>query len=361
MTKRIPSLDGLRALAIILVLIGHSAHGLTAAGLPGPGLIYALRLSTAGVAVFFVLSGFLITRLLTSEKERTGTISLRNFYLRRFFRIVPAYYTFLLVMLAVAAVGAISIPRAGVLPAFLFTWNYSPHADGWWFGHAWTLSMEEQFYILWPAIVGALSPRWTARIAVLVIALSPILRVLTYAVWPAGRGLIPAMLHTHGDALMFGALAALWWDHPKFQRALDWCFQKKLHVLALVMLIADEYVMWRLRGGFALPVGMTVESATIALMLAWAVRHPDAAVGRILNWRPLAFVGAISYSLYLWQQAFLRPVEPSWTSRFPISVLLAVAAGLASYYLVERPFLRLRDHVVGRSRRRFSVSPADAA
>jgi peptidoglycan/LPS O-acetylase OafA/YrhL len=338
---RIPSLDGLRGMAILMVLLGHSVTGIHEAGLPGSDAITSLRFGTMGVAVFFVLSGFLITALLMREKAKRGAISLRDFYIRRVFRIIPAYYVFLTLVVIAARMGRLDLPHSAVLPAYTFTWNYSPHAEGWLFGHAWTLSMEEQFYILWPAVVALLSLRRTSMVAIAIIVLSPAIRVATYFACPSLRGLTGSMLHTHGDALMFGAILALLWDSEKFQKAMDWCFARRLHVVAVVLLLVDEEVMFQLRGGFALPIGMTLESACIALFLVWAVRFPDTAAGKFLNWKPLTFVGTISYSLYLWQQVCFRP-----GTRWPLSIGLAVLAALASYNLVERPFFRLRDLVI---------------
>ena len=153
MTRRIPSLDGLRAVAILMVIVGHSVHGMSEAGFSAATALYAFHISTMGVSVFFVLTGFLITSLLIAEKAQTGRIRLGNFYVRRFFRIVPVYYTYLTLIMVLASLGRATVPRSGILPAYLFLWNYSPHADGWWFAHTWTLSMEEQFYILWPPLV----------------------------------------------------------------------------------------------------------------------------------------------------------------------------------------------------------------
>jgi peptidoglycan/LPS O-acetylase OafA/YrhL len=347
MSSRIPSLDGLRGIAILLVLIGHLSYGLSEQGIVLP-FIYMFRMSTTGVSVFFVLSGFLITKLLIDEKERTGAISFWRFYVRRVFRIFPAYYLFLTIILLIAATGRITVPRSAILPAYSFTWNYAPWAGGWWFGHAWSLSMEEQFYLVWPLVVARCSRRQTLWVALLAIVLAPVSRVATYAILPAFRGQIGEMLHTHGDALMFGAVAALCWDDARFHAAIDRWTARRAHVWAALLLVADEYLMWRFRGGFALPVGMTVETACIAFILVWVVRQPSTTFGRLLNWRPLAFVGTISYSLYLWQQAFLREVDEGWSSRFPQSIVLAALAAFASYRLVERPFLRLRDRVIAK-------------
>jgi len=123
--RRIPSLDGIRAIAILFVLIGHSAFGLPPAA---ASLVRSLEVSRFGVSIFFVLSGYLITRLLADEQLRDGSISLKAFYIRRFFRIVPAYYVYLTIILIAARAGYLTLPSAGIRPAYLFIWNYSPSA-----------------------------------------------------------------------------------------------------------------------------------------------------------------------------------------------------------------------------------------
>ena len=120
MARRIPSLDGIRAIAILLVLVGHSINALPALA----PVIEWLEVGRVGVSIFFVLSGYLITRLLVEEEERQGAISLKAFYIRRFFRIVPPYYLYLTCVLVAARVGYLTLPRSGILPAYLFIWNY---------------------------------------------------------------------------------------------------------------------------------------------------------------------------------------------------------------------------------------------
>ncbi|MDB4982612.1 MAG: oatA 1 [Myxococcales bacterium] len=347
MARRIPSLDGIRAIAILLVLLGHSISGLPAAAF----LIEWFEVGSFGVSIFFVLSGYLITRLLVEELERDGSISLKRFYIRRFFRIVPAYYLYLTCILVVSRMGGLTVPRSGILPAYLFVWNYAAHASGWFYGHSWSLSMEEQFYLLWPPVLAALGKARGLRLAVGIILVAPFSRLATYALFPAHRGQITAMLHSHGDILMFGALLALGSGedkkdkNEKFERVVSWLFARKAHVVAAFVLFANILIGHALRGSYTLPVGMSVEAACIALLLLWLVRNPGSWVGRPLNTGPMIFIGSISYSLYLWQQAFVA------LFKFPWSLALTFLAALTSYHLVELPFLRLRDRVLSGLRR----------
>lgn len=348
MARRIPSLDGIRAIAVLMVLLGHSVYGLPVAAATVVGWF---QVSRVGVSVFFVLSGYLITRLLVEEQRRDGSISLKAFYVRRFFRIIPAYYVYLTCILLASRAGVLTLPRSGVVPAYLFIWNYSPQADGWFYAHTWSLSMEEQFYLLWPPLLAALGLRAGFRLAVGIILVSPLSRLATYALMPAFRGQIPAMLHSHGDVLMFGALLALGSGQPRFEGWVSWLFARKAHVIAGVALVVSTLVGHALRGGYMLPVGLSVEGASIAILLLWLVRNPDSAPGRVLNTRPLIFIGTLSYSIYLWQPAFLHREDIGWAVPFPASLLMVGLAAFASYRLVEAPFLRLRDRALARLRR----------
>ncbi len=147
-SRRIPSLDGLRAVSIVLVIVSHL---LGTRGFPwGPRALGTVGdFGYLGVKVFFVISGYLITRLLIAEHARTGRISLRDFYVRRVWRIFPAFYAFIAAMLAAWAIGWIALAPTDVLAAVTYTMNYH-YERSWDLGHIWSLSIEEQFYLVWP-------------------------------------------------------------------------------------------------------------------------------------------------------------------------------------------------------------------
>ena len=171
-----------------------------------------------GVATFFVISGYLITYLLRRESEQRGRISLRGFYYRRILRIFPAFYSYLIVIALLAPLGVVTTGAYALLAAGTFTINYwtlmqhnpAATADGYWFvGHFWTLSLEEQFYLLWPltlVLCGLYRARW---VALTLIVVSPVIRLATYYFWPAARDGIDVMLFTNFDALMVGGAIAL--------------------------------------------------------------------------------------------------------------------------------------------------------
>src|SRR5437763_9987680 len=151
-SNRLPSLDGLRALAALMVVVGHAGKVLQVGRhLPfGSGVVDAW--GPVGVTAFFVLSGFLITRLLVQERHHTGTVRLRQFYLRRAFRILPAYWVYVAAIAILARMHLALAPPSGFARSLSFTTDYlNPHS--WVLNHSWSLSVEEQFYLLWPVLL----------------------------------------------------------------------------------------------------------------------------------------------------------------------------------------------------------------
>src|SRR5215469_8527111 len=172
--RNIPSLDGLRTLSILMVLLGHLYGTL---GYPKNAVTLELsHFAHFGVQVFFVISGFLITTLLLREREKTGRINLVHFYLRRTFRIFPAAFFYISVM-------ALVVHPGYLLYAYTYTMCYAGQARPWVLGHLWSLSVEEQFYLLWPAAL-VLGFAVRRRIGWTVVALAPIARL---AFWIAGK------------------------------------------------------------------------------------------------------------------------------------------------------------------------------
>ncbi len=347
--KRIASLDGLRALSILLVLTGHAAATIPYRdALPG-GALTVLGNARLGVMTFFVISGYLITHLLRKEWQREGRIDLRGFYLRRLYRIFPAFYAYILVVTLLAAAGAIQLSGTNLLSAFLFAWNYvhlfveNASSGTWFLGHFWTLSLEEQFYLVWPATFLLAGRRRGARIALGIFLVSPAIRVLTYFLWPDARPFITIMLHTNADPLMLGSLLALLEGNRRFETAMGYLLRHWVAaVAALFALLVSPFLNQHFQGAYYLPLGSTLDSVCIALFLLWAIRNPETRVGRLLNRPVLVTIGVLSYSLYLWQQLFLTPLNHTWTGLFPVNILVCFGVAWASYRFIEQPFLNLR-------------------
>ena len=351
-SDRIPSLDGVRAVAITLVIASHFAY--TAAA---PGWFAdtsdVLRLGALGVRVFFVLSGFLITRLLVDERHERGTIRLRRFYLRRTLRIFPAYYVYLAAALGAAALGWLYLPTSAALHAVTYTTDYA-HLTAWATGHGWSLSVEEQFYLLWPAAITLLGVRRSAVLALACVVAAPLVR-LGYHLWA------PAMLRPEFrfecvvDSLAVGCLLALGrdraWAWAPYRRLVEsrWTGGLPLALLALASLDRHPLV--------GMPIGIPLQNVVIAVLLDRWSRQPRSIAGRVLETRAFVYVGTLSYSLYLWQQPFFDPAAPRWMTASPWNLGLVALCALASYHLVERPALRWR----ARLERRLDAAPPLAA
>ena len=180
--RNIPSLDGLRAVSVLLVLASHM-NGVLAQKLPFiPFWLYVFW-GALGVQTFFVISGFLITHLLLKELNTTGTVNLKRFYFRRAMRIFPPFYVYLAVALSLTLAGFFPGELRAFLVAGTYTWNYLGTGSEL-VEHTWSLSLEEQFYLLWPAALVFLGARKSVKLAVCVILLSPVSRIVTYYLFP---------------------------------------------------------------------------------------------------------------------------------------------------------------------------------
>ncbi|MBS0433174.1 MAG: acyltransferase [Proteobacteria bacterium] len=340
--RRIPSLDGIRAISILLVLYGHLS------GTRGFWISHETYresvgdIAHLGVLIFFVISGFLITSLLMSERQFTGTISLKQFYLRRTLRIFPAFYVFLAALFLVDLAGVYRLHVKDFLYAITYTVNYYPN-HSWPIAHLWSLSVEEQFYLLWPLALRLLDKRNALRVAIAAVFVGPLVRagILEWAfhVNPhtplADMSIFPATF----DYLAAGCALAL--SRP-------WLLQQNWYLrltssrwlalgIPLVVLInrASGYTLVML-------FGSPVVNACLALLIEASTRHVGSVAGRLLNWKPVVFLGVLSYSLYLWQQPFLDRHSRMWWNAFPQNLIFALAAALLSYLVVERAFLGLR-------------------
>jgi peptidoglycan/LPS O-acetylase OafA/YrhL len=348
--RRITSLDGLRAVSILLVI---ASHLLTRKFPLGNGGVAAAILgnATLGVNTFFVISGFLITSILLREHRKSGSIGLSKFYIRRAFRILPPYYAYLLTVALLLAFGVFTIPNQGrmLLSASVFAWDYWRSPSAWMLDHLWSIAIEEHFYLLWPAVLVLClrhSESRARRVAASLIFAAPFLRVLTFALGNRYvSGNIYYMLHTRMDALMVGCLMALCLEHPWFEAAYIRA-SRYVALTPLYCLFVAPILQLRFGGAYAYTVGFSLENFCIALFILWAIRNALSVTGRILNSAPFRAIGVTSYSLYLWQTLFLHGRNHTVTGRFPLDMLCITAAAIASYYLVEKPSLRLRTAFV---------------
>lgn len=338
--KRVPGLDGLRAISILLVLCGHLA------GTVGfyDNMAFWDRIgdiANLGVRVFFVISGYLITLLLLKEVQKTGTISIKQFYYRRTLRIFPASYSFIVFISIASFFSLLTLHRGDLLHAYTYTMNYFSDMDrSWWVGHLWSLSVEEQFYLLWPATLLFLGTRKGLKAAALVVLLAPFIRIGTLYFWASQRPLIGNSFQTVADAIATGCLLAGYKDSLMSQKWFQRIMNSKWFLLIpLAIFVVNAMGEARLRWA----VLETLMNVMIALCVCRSTIRTQDLAGRVLNWPPLAFVGVLSYSLYLWQQLFIDRASSFWTARFPQNLVLAFCAALLCHYAIEKPFLRFRD------------------
>lgn len=320
--NRIPSLDGLRAISISLVVAGHWAELRYHSDVAG-------AFANLGVRIFFVISGYLITTLLLQERENTSTIRLREFYVRRAYRILPAAMAF---MLPVFVIFWHQLRWYHMVAAVLYVANFD-YAHPWYLGHLWSLSVEEQFYFLWP---GVLKKWFRHRVAILVgvVAFAPFYRVACHLLQLHGRadetfpavadvlaiGCLLAILQSRLPSIKTVKISKVWAGMMLLPIALVPVYLGWLHFHGTLLLL---FVLWPLM------------HCSIAGLLLHAVQNPY----RFLNAKPVVWLGKISYSLYLWQQLFVYGEHPKpW-----YFVAFALALASASYYLVEQPMLRMRE------------------
>lgn len=335
MNKRIPSLDGLRAVSILLVLLGHVyfTRGYT----QNVWTERLSRFSHFGVEIFFVISGFLITSLLLKEESKVGGIDLPAFYRRRSFRILPAALTYTVFVVSFWAVTAHHIPMRYIVAAFTYTLCYFQSLP-WAVGHLWSLSVEEQFYLLWPLAI-VWFPKTKKSVCWAVMVLSPLARVL-YLHY--NRHLVFYAFPAVADAIAAGCLLALYKPRlPAWAYKLPSAMVVSLTALATVKLEeSSSCLLWGL-----IPL-------SIALALHILVERAD----WVLNNRAIVYAGVMSYPLYLCQQPFMNRFSTEWWTAFPQNIGFTIVAAMVMHAVVELPMLSAGRRVERRLRAEAEVA-----
>jgi peptidoglycan/LPS O-acetylase OafA/YrhL len=345
---RVPALDGLRAIAVGGVLLFHGG----VSSVPGGFL---------GVDVFFVLSGYLITSLLLAERARNGRISLGHFWLRRARRLLPAVVLLVIAVVVVSfflSAGEAGRVRGDALSSLLYVNNFHQIlTEQSYFDaagrpsllrHLWSLSVEEQFYLLWPlALIGGLAVMTRLRFLQVVVGLAAASTILMAVLYdPSGD---PSRVYYGTDTrltpLLIGATLAFAWPMraarpttgPRAAALLDAAAVVGLVLVAAAFAGAHEFDSWIYRGGLA-----GVALATDLLIAA--IVHPACRVARALATPPFVWVGERSYGIYLWHWPVMvlsRPeIDLSWSPGVlvPLQIALTVGLAAASYRWVEKPF-----------------------
>jgi peptidoglycan/LPS O-acetylase OafA/YrhL len=361
--RHLLALDGVRGLAILLVLVYHFTLGMRSSDLISRLFLKLMAIGWCGVDLFFVLSGFLITGILIDAKESPHRF--RNFYARRALRIFPLYYGILIVTLVfLPLVTGRPEALAALDDAGIWLWAYGANVlaslrDAWFpLGHFWSLAVEEHFYIFWPAVV-LLCDRRT----VLSVCASMVVIALVARFWMVSSGAVLAaysLTVCRMDALAIGGVLALAAREPAAIEALV------AHAWKVVLAIATACValaVWRLGYNPFDPAIQVVGYLLLDLMFAVLILHVVASPARgfvasLLSVRPLRWLGLYSYGLYVFNSIFLLLAEGSsllprlvsWTGSTTMGRLLYVALAASttlssawlSWHLLEKHFLKLK-------------------
>ena len=337
-----PALDGMRGIAILAVLAVHTHHVF------GWSI---LRGGNVGVDIFFVLSGFLITALLLEEWQSNGDISLKAFYWRRVLRLVPALLLVLASLYLFANVfltGAEAADTTRSIPvAFFYASDFALAFFQLRLGalqHTWSLAIEEHFYLVWPLFLLAALRFGASRKRLIVITLSMALASAVHRAVLHQLGALPVRTYygmdTRADALLIGCATAMLvsWGFLRAQNLKPLVFG----AIALIstLLVATDYASAFMHlGGFALL------ATAAAVILVWVVLAPSSYLRGFLEYRPFVWVGRISYGLYLWHYPIFKAsslLRLAWPLHLLVALSLTLAVTCLSYYLVERPALKLK-------------------
>jgi peptidoglycan/LPS O-acetylase OafA/YrhL len=337
-----PALDGLRAFAVLAVMAHHALLPYFSGG-------------SIGVDIFFVLSGFLITSLLLEEWRKTGAISLRKFYLRRVLRLIPALTLFLifiqsyvLAMLRGPKFWEMEKAIASVV-FYIGNWVQAFHLVNMSIlSHAWSLSIEEQFYLVWPFVLLVLLRRgWRERWILSLLGFAIGFIVLMRALMWSGSDSISRIYFgsdTRSDELLVGCALAMWirlniFPRERVRSILQYfLFPASLLILAMIM------HPWRTKIMYT--IGWPTLELAVSIVILSLMLEAAGPLQRVFELRPVVWIGKLSYGLYLWHFPIIGrtaewqiPGPFKWIAGFALSFV----AASASYYLVEVKFLRRKQ------------------
>lgn len=327
--EKIKGLDGLRGIAVLFVIISHTVLW-PYLGIESPKIM-SLMNGHIGVSIFFVLSGFLITLLLMREQDATGTIDIVAFIKRRSLRIFPVYYLAILFLLCMDAMGKANIPNCAYPYALTYTVNFiDKECTHQTISHFWSLSVEEHFYIFWPFIF-LLGRRFSLIVAATITVACVLIGTSLYAEivsrYP-NRWTFPAML-----PILAGCMTALLHRTPAVKNLFSDAAKSNVVLVAILAgLVSPAF-------GKSVVIWLTAMS----LLMLYIYYRQDSAVVKILEFKPLALIGVISYGLYVWQGILTGNGPYRSGSAFPPEIytglwLTFIVAPL-SYVFFERPVM----------------------
>jgi peptidoglycan/LPS O-acetylase OafA/YrhL len=334
--KKYPSLDGLRAVSIIMVLIHHFILNYN------PYFQSLVFIGPLGVDVFFVISGFLITTLCIKEKITTGDLSLKNFYTRRALRILPVAYLYIVVIAILNYFFKFQVGALSFISSALFIANLSYFRRlqfDWSLAHYWSLSVEEQFYLLFPVFI---KKKFQLYVTILlaIILLVPVLVYLQTIIAFLNNGVLSAALRylVKFQGIAVGCLFSvlLFKGYLNFGK---WGLSATMVSVFIIFYLKFD-AFFTLQSCF---INLFI-SIFIGIIIVNNISPKTNLIYKFLNLKALSFIGILSYSIYIWQQLFLSNDTRFPPAKYPINLLFLALVPVLSYFYYEKFFLKLKKH-----------------
>ncbi len=345
----IKAFDGLRGIFVPPVLMTHlGCFDFLHDGSPWQHRLWMIVSGHTALYGFFCLSGFLITTILLKEKTQKGRVSIKNFLIRRALRLFPPlvfFYTTIFILMQ----QQILVPNhVALLCSVFYCYNFIPNK--FWsneLSHTWSLSVEEQFYFLWPWVIQFLH-RNKIYIATAVIALLSAIAIFVYPsihfnmggkmyfltkAFNTSRWIIPAIF-----PVLAGSCVALLYFYNR-----DWVIKfsdtKIIFALMFILLCCPMYLPLAL-----LEHSMLLQSFALCILIIYVVTHPSGKLATLLSFAPVVLIGKMSYAIYIWQGLFLGtgPLNLHWFQQFPQNIILTMLVAAASFFIIEKPLMRYK-------------------
>jgi peptidoglycan/LPS O-acetylase OafA/YrhL len=334
--KTYPSLNGLRAISILMVIVYHLMLGYA------PSFSQFFYIGPLGVDVFFVISGFLITTLCLKEKITTGNLSLKSFYIRRALRILPVAYLYIIVVIILSYIFKLHIAPISVITAIFFVVNIPFSTEFTWnLAHYWSLSVEEQFYLFFPVFI---KKRFNVFIGLLlficfivppIVCLKSMVPILDTGIMAY---VLPYLVKLQGISI--GCLFSI----LLFKGYLN--FGKFKLLVSLLSIFIIFFLHFKADYGSKNCLTNLVISIFIGFIIVNNIQPQNNVVFKFLNLKALNFIGILSYSIYVWQQLFLSNDSKFVLSKFPLNLVFIVIVPLLSYFYFEKFFLKFKTRFI---------------
>jgi peptidoglycan/LPS O-acetylase OafA/YrhL len=304
------------------------------------------------VRAFFVLSGFLITTLLINEFNANGTVSIKNFIVRRTLRIFPLYILFLIIVTLLHVFGHNVTTWKSLSYAYIYAYNFIPT---WLYtnvlGHTWSLAVEEHFYIVWPTVFMLLFGKHRLALLGLILTFivsAPIVHLLLVKTGIATGYFVDRWSFIAGYSIAMGCLTAILIGAEQSGSQMRRLAQHPASLMVGTLLYANSLYLTG-ESWFLQNVGSTyLRTIGIAISVAWLYFNQSSRLVNLLEWRPLKYIGVISYGIYMYQGLFLttgpeRDSAMTWPPAQEIGFVLLLLMAPLSYHYFEKPFLRLKE------------------